>query len=147
MTPERMHFASKHADHIIDVSTQDLYDTAMSLSSKRGFDKVMVSVGQAQVAEQAIPLAARGGAVNFFAGLPRDARVTIDPYAIHYSEVRLVGSFGFAPHNFKRAVEALTSGAFDTTGLITRTVALDEMQDAFAASAAYQGIKTVAVFD
>ncbi len=147
MTPERLAFAAPRADHVINVAEQNLRDTVMQLSNNAGFDKVMVSVGQAQVAEQAIALAARGGVVNLFAGLPSDAQLTIDPRKIHYDEVALVGSFGFSPSDFKRAVDAIISGALDTTGFITRTAALDELQGAFADSAAYRGIKMVAIFD
>jgi hypothetical protein len=57
----------------------------------------------------------------------------------------LVGTFGFAPHHFKRAMDALAT--LDLAGLITRTVALSELENAFADSAAFRGIKTVAVFD
>jgi len=58
----------------------------------------------------------------------------------------LTGSFGFGAPHFQRAVEALINRALDTTGLITRTVALEELASAFADSAAYVGVKTVAIF-
>ncbi len=147
MMPERLAWGAPRVDHVINVAEQNLSDAVKALTDGKGFDKVMVSVGQAQVAEQAIALVARGGAVNFFAGLPRDSCITIDLNRIHYDEVTLVGTFGSAPSHFKRAVETLTDTSLDIAGFITRTVALPDLESAFADSAAYRGIKMVAVFE
>ncbi len=147
MTPERLTIGARYADHIVNVANEPLPDAVKRLSNGKGISKVMVSVGQAQVAEDAVALAKRGGAVNFFAGLPSGSRISVDPNHIHYNEILLTGSFGFGAPHFKRAVEALTRGELDTTGLITRLVALEELSGAFADSAAYLGVKTVAVFD
>lgn len=146
MTPERLAWGARHADHVINVAETDLREAVMALSGNAGMDKVMVSVGQAEVAEKALALVRRGGAINFFAGLPSGSRVSIDPNRIHYDEIALFGTFGFAPSHFKRAVDGLASGALDVTGLITRTVRLDELEGAFVEIAAYRGIKTVVVF-
>lgn len=146
MTSERLAWGAPRVDHVVNVSETNLGDAVNGLTSGKGFDKVMVSVGQAAVAEQALAYVARGGAVNFFAGLPRDARITIDPNKIHYDEVTIVGSFGSAPPHFKRAVETLTDPSLDMRGFITRSVPLPELESAFADSAAYRGIKMVAVF-
>jgi L-iditol 2-dehydrogenase len=140
MTPDRLTWGARHADCVINAAEKNVRDVIGA-----GVNKVMVSVGDPRVAEQAMEFVGRGGAINFFAGLPRDSRVTLDPNRIHYEQISLVGTFGFAPHHFKRAMDALAT--LDLAGLITRTVALDELENAFADSAAFRGIKTVAVFD
>lgn len=147
MTPERLAWANGHADAVINVAETNLREAVMSLTGEIGVDQVIVSVGQAEVAESALALVGRGGAINFFAGLPGGSRVSIDPNRLHYDEIRLVGTSGFAPEHFQRAVRGLASGALDVKGLITHLARLEELEESFADNARYRGIKTVAVFD
>ncbi|MBI4630618.1 MAG: alcohol dehydrogenase catalytic domain-containing protein [Chloroflexi bacterium] len=137
---------ANYADHVINVKEQNLKDEVMKLSNGEGMDRVIVSVGSAEVAEQSVALVRRGGVINFFAGLPGGSRLTIDPNHIHYNEVTVMGTFGFAHTHFKRAVGSLSDGSLDVTGLITRTVTMDEAESAFNDGAEYRGIKSVMVF-
>lgn len=146
LTPERLAWAGGRADHVIDVSKSGLPEAVKALGFSAGFDRVVVSIAQPDAASQAVALARRGGAVNLFAGLPRDARLSIDAHRIHYDEVALVGTFGFGPADFMRAAEVLSHKALDLEGFITSTVPLDGLEAAFIAGSAYKGIKTVAVF-
>ncbi|HEX7588848.1 MAG TPA: zinc-binding dehydrogenase, partial [Anaerolineae bacterium] len=144
MTPARLAIAARYADRVIDVSKANLPDEIKTLTSGAGIDKVIVSVGQAQVAEDALALVGRGGALNFFAGLPSGSRVNVDPNRIHYDEIRLVGTFGFSPSHFAHALESLTQNAEQFRVLITLTVPLEGLEQAFIDSSHYEGIKTVA---
>ncbi|MBX7213316.1 MAG: alcohol dehydrogenase catalytic domain-containing protein [Thermoflexales bacterium] len=142
-TPERLAWAAARADAVIDVARLDLRETALALNAGRGYERVMLSVAAPDLVEVGLALTARGGGLNVFAGLPRDARLSVDPFKIHYDEVSLVGTFGFGGPDFARAARALSAGALDLRGFITKTVGLDGIEAAFAESAAYQGIKTV----
>lgn len=146
MTPERLALAGRYAHHVVNVAQTNLREAVMALSDGQGLDKVLVSVGQAEAAEQALALVRRGGAVNLFAGLPSSTRLTIDPRRIHYEEVVLLGTFGFGPEHFRRAVEALTSGAVSATGFITATTPLEGLEAALLDAASYRGIKSALVF-
>ena len=147
ITPERLAIGARYADCVVNVSTESLPDAIKRVSAGAGMDKVIVSVGLPQVAEQALAFVKRGGAINLFAGLPRGSQITLDPNRIHYDEITLLGTFGLAPHHFARAVDALVRGDLDVRALITRTVTLAETANAFADSAAYRGIKTVVQFE
>lgn len=146
ITPDRLTLAARYADHVINVKEENLRERVMALTNNEGADCVMVSVGQAEVAEQSVALTRRGGVINFFAGLPGGSRLTIDPNHIHYNEVTVIGTFGFAHTHFKRAVDGLSDGSLDVTGLITRTVQMHEAESAFNDGAEYRGIKSVMVF-
>ncbi len=145
MTPPRLAIAARFADKVINVADANLQDAVKAMTNGAGMDKVIVSVGQAQVAENALALVRRGGVVNFFAGLPSNSRISIDPNRLHYDEISIVGTSGFAPSHFKRGLEALASGAVDASVLITRTVPLEGLEKAFGEIARYEGIKTVAM--
>ena len=60
-----------------------------------------------------------------FGGLPGGSRVTVDPYRIHYEEVRLVGAFHHTPRHFRAALGFLASDAYPFERLVTHRVGLE----------------------
>jgi len=73
----------------------------------------------------------KGGTVNIFGGLKTGATITIDPNIIHYSEVSLVGTFGFSGKNFLDAAKNIAAGKVDLSKLITHEFALEDADKAF----------------
>ena len=69
-----------------------------------GADVVIEAAGTVEAWERALELVRPGGTVLAFGGLPREARVDVDPYRIHYEEVQLA-----APSTTPRATSALRS--------------------------------------
>ena len=90
-----------------------------------GADVVIEAAGTVEAWEGAFELVRPGGTVLAFGGLPRDARVAVDPYRIHYEEVRLVGAFHHTPRQFRAALAFLASGAYPFERLITHEVGLE----------------------
>jgi L-iditol 2-dehydrogenase len=89
-----------------------------------GADVVIEAAGTVEAWKRALGLVRPGGTVLAFGGLPRDARVEIDPYRIHYEEVRLVGAFHHTPRHFRAALAFLASGAYPFERLVTHEVGL-----------------------
>jgi len=145
MTPERLAQASRWADVVIDAKQDDVAE-AVRRETGDGADKVIVSVGEASVAQAALALVRKGGAINLFAGMPREAQLVLDGNRVHYDEIRVLGSFGFGPQHFRRAVEWIGEGQIDVRSLVTATVPLEGVKSALEAAARHQGIKTVVVF-
>lgn len=90
-----------------------------------GADVVIEAAGTSEAWERALELVRPGGSVLAFGGLPRDARVEIDPYRIHYEQVRLLGSFHHTPRTFRAALAFLASGAYPFERLVTHEVGLE----------------------
>ena len=145
MTAPRLALAARYADYVVNVAEANLQDAIKTLTHGECMDKVIVSVGQAEVAENALSLVRRGGSINFFAGLPSGSRLNLDSNRIHYDQVKLVGTSGFAPTHFARALQALTRNPAAFQPLITRKVSMDGIEVALLDSARYEGIKTVAL--
>jgi len=145
LTPHRLAWASQVADIVVNVTEQNLEGVIKRVTTGAGVDKLIVSVGEARVIEQGLDLVRRGGMINVFAGLSGNARVSIDANRIHYDEIRILGTFGFAPDQFKRALEVIAQGGIKLEGFITRTVTLEQAVEAMEAAAHYEGIKTVVV--
>jgi L-iditol 2-dehydrogenase len=90
-----------------------------------GADVVIEAAGTVDAWERALELVRPGGTVLAFGGLPREARVSVDPYRIHYEEVRLAGSFHHTPRRFRAALAFLASGAHPFERLVTHEVGLE----------------------
>jgi L-iditol 2-dehydrogenase len=90
-----------------------------------GADVVIEAGGTVEAWQRAVGLVRPGGTVLAFGGLPREARVEIDPYRIHYEEVRLVGAFHHTPRDFRAALGFLASGAYPFEMLVTHEVGLE----------------------
>lgn len=146
MTPARLDYARKIVDYVVDVSEKDLSEIVEEVAPG-GVENIMVSVANTDVAQEAMTLACKGGAINLFAGMPKSTVLQMDPYRIHYDEVSLHGTFGFGPSDFRRALTLLASGDLEIDGLITDKVRLDDAEDALLAAGQYEGIKTLVVMD
>jgi L-iditol 2-dehydrogenase len=145
MIPARLERAAQVVDVVIDASHENVAERIQQIYPG-GADKVMVSVGDATLAETAFSYVRKGGTINLFAGLPRGVKLSIDPYQIHYDEVRLVGSFGLAPQHFQQALNLLATGMVNVAGIITATVPIQEVIEAIQNVAEFRGIKTVVKF-
>ena len=143
--PMRLERAARTAEAVIDASREDVAARLQQLWPA-GADMVLVSVGDAAVAESAFRYVHKGGTINLFAGLPRDTQISVDPYQIHYNEVRLLGSFGLAPQHFQQAIELMANGKVNMEGIVTATVPISGVIDAINNVAEFRGIKSIVKF-
>ncbi|MEO5632443.1 zinc-binding dehydrogenase, partial [Gaiella sp.] len=90
-----------------------------------GADIVIEAAGTAEAWQIALELVRPGGTVLAFGGLPRESRVEVDPFRIHYEEVTLRGAFHHTPRHVRTALAFLGSGAYPFERLITHQVGLD----------------------
>ncbi len=102
------------------------------LGDGEGADVVIEAAGTVEAWERALALVRPGGTVLAFGGLPREARVAIDPFRIHYEEVRLIGSFHHTPRHVRAALAFLASGAVPFDRLVTHRVGLEGVAALFA---------------
>jgi L-iditol 2-dehydrogenase len=90
-----------------------------------GADVVIEAAGTVEAWELALRLVRPGGTVLAFGGLPREARVEVDPFRIHYEEVTVRGAFHHTPAQFRAALAFLASGAWPFERLVTHRVGLE----------------------
>lgn len=145
MIPQRLELAQRYADQVVD-NSQENAEQQLKAALPNGADKVIVSVGDAKVAQGAFRFVRKGGAMNLYAGLPKGQLITIDPNQIHYDEVRLVGTFGFRPRHFARAMEYLLKGSLDLQGMVSGAIALEDIKTTMDAIARHQGVKYIVDF-
>lgn len=85
----------------------------------RSFFLVIDTTGDPGVISALPGLAADGGTVLLFAGLPAGARVSFDAHAIHYREVSVVGSFHYKPREADEAFALLSRGAVPAAEIVS----------------------------
>lgn len=111
--------------------TPDVKAEIKKLLNGENLDQVFVCVGIPSVVEDAMLLVDKGGTINIFGGLKSGCTITIDPNIIHYSEVKVVGTFGFSSKNFMDAARSIAGGKVDLSKLITHEFALEDADKAF----------------
>jgi L-iditol 2-dehydrogenase len=112
-----------------DVTTVSLDE---QLPPGERFDAVIECTGRLDGWQQAFARTAPGGQVLLFGGLPRGTPFPVDSYRAHYEEVRVLGSFHFAPRDVARAREFLLSGDLELGALVSGCLALQELPQAMS---------------
>ena len=137
--------ASRHgADRAIDPLSDDLVEVIADLTAGQGMDAVIVAAPVHQAMEQAVQLAAIGGRVNFFAGLPKDRpAIQVDANRVHYNEIRLTGTTACSTGDCRRAAALLESGRIQLSSLISQRFPLTQAVEAFTAAEDRSSLKVV----
>jgi L-iditol 2-dehydrogenase len=108
---------------------------------RASFTAVFECAGTVEAWQTALSLAAPGGSVVFFSGLPEGTQVPLDAERIHYEEIACVGSFHFTPDDVREAQTLLVAGAVPARELISGVLPLSALEDAFANLDARRGYK------
>ena len=143
--PERLALAERlGADEALDVRGRNLAEAARAYAGGRGFDVIIVAAPSLEADAAALDLAAPGGRINWFAGLPKtDSTAAIDTNIVHYKELRVTGTTACSTSDCRRAAELVNSGALDVLPLVTRVRPLAEAPNEFAGAKDHASMKTV----
>lgn len=84
-----------------------------------------------------------GGTLELFGGMPKDTRIEVDPYFIHYKEINIVGTFGFAKTHFIKAANMIFSDSESFSKLISKKFPMRDIKNAFCSAMDTKNIKVV----
>ncbi len=136
------------ASHVIDPGDGDLVERVRELTGGRGADYTFEVVGKPETIAAAREATRPAGTV-VIVGMPAfDATVTFPAYALFSDEKLLVGSnYGSAQvrRDFPRLVALAESGALDLASMVSRTIALDDVNAAFEAMTSGEVVRSVIV--
>ncbi len=120
------------ADQVIDPLTEDLEAAVKELTGGRGADVVIVAAPSKPAQESALKIAAVGGRINLFGGLPKDdPYIKFDSNTVHYKELIVTGTTACSTHDCMQAADLINAGVLDLTSLITGRFPLSEAVEAF----------------
>ncbi len=133
------------ATRALDPATADVRAAVVEATGGRGADVVIVAVGAAELAGQALALAGIGGRVSYFAGFPKGSTAEVDANLIHYNELIVTGGSNARRADVVRAVDLLSAGVIDAESLVTNQVPLSRFEEAIALVSGRTGVKTAVV--
>ena len=142
----RLHLSANvvKPDRAIDMSSEDLATVVLEETDGIGPSVVITAAPSGQAQEQAIAMAAPGGRVSFFGGLPKDKPlITVDSNVVHYKELILAGANGSSPEQNAEALALIASGAVPVADLISHRLPLSQVEDAINAVTSGEAIKVV----
>jgi L-iditol 2-dehydrogenase len=107
------------------------------------YDQIVLTVNRAELVTKYLGAAADGGNLLLFSGLSRQDRSTIDPYDIHYREISMTGSYGYARVHFMEALTLITESKERFERLITHRLPLERGVEAMGLLQAGEAMKIV----
>lgn len=148
---ERLRIAKQlGATHTINSATTDVREAIMELTDGRGIEFAYEATGRAEAIEQAYYALAPGGVCTVVGQVATGGRISIDPLLMSGHELVLRGSnYGSSRPaiDFPRILSLHEEGKLDLNALVTKTIALDEINSAFDDMQAGKGLRTVVSFE
>jgi L-iditol 2-dehydrogenase len=97
-----------------------------------GPDVVIVACSVAAAQADALEIAGKGARVEFFGGLPKSKPLAeLNTNHLHYKELLVSGSYSEKLSDFQAAFALIQSGRFPAGKIITHTLPLDRITEAF----------------
>jgi len=130
------------ADCLINPSKEDLASKISEVTDGHGADVVIVAVGSPAAQQQALSIAAKGGRINFFGGIPAGREIVpLNTNLIHYREIFVFGTSSQSIYEFRKTLELVSAGVLDVKRFITHRFPLDEALKAFETASSRVGLK------
>jgi len=136
------------ATHTVDPGEADPVEQVKALTEGRGVDFAFEVIGTPATVAQAFDMARSGGAAVAVGVSRFDEMITIPSFPLVLAEKRLLGCvYGSAQvrRDFPRLVHLVESGRLDLAQMVSRTMPLDDINEAFRAMQAGEVIRSVLV--
>jgi L-iditol 2-dehydrogenase len=132
------------ADRVVNPMEEDLKAVIAEESKGRGADVIIVAAPVHAAQESALQLAAIGGRINLFGGLPKDRpTINFDSNLVHYKELIVTGTTACSTNDCWQAAQIVNSGLIDLTDLVSQRFPLKDAVAAFAAAEDRKSLKIV----
>ena len=132
------------ADRTVNIAEEDLSAVVMEESNGEGADAIIVATAAHQAQEDALHLAAIGGRINYFGGLPKDRpTITFNSNVVHYKELVVTGTTACSTSDCWRAAAIVSSGRLELSELVSGRFALVQIREAFEAAESKNALKIV----
>lgn len=137
------------ATHTINSSEADVRETVLELTEGAGVEFAYEATGRSEAIEQAYSALASGGVCTVVGQVASGSTINIDPLALSGRELVLRGSnYGSSRPaiDFPRILALHEQGRLDLNALVTKTIRIDEINEAFDDMRAGIGLRTVVTF-
>jgi L-iditol 2-dehydrogenase len=132
------------ADRVVNPTTEDLKSVLLEESRGRGADVIIVAAPVHAAQESTLDLAAIGGRINFFGGLPKDRPfINFDSNLVHYKELVITGTTACSTADCWQAAQIVNAGLVDLSDIVSQRFPLKEALLAFTAAEDRKSLKIV----
>lgn len=134
------------ATDLVDPNAGDPVAQVQALTGGRGVDYSFEVIGLPETTLQAYNMIRKGGTAVMVGMTRAEATVTIPTFDLFFNQKTLKGSkYGSAQvrRDFQRFIDLIETGRLDTGSMVSRTIKLDEVNDAFRAMEAGEVIRSV----
>src|SRR5262245_42046783 len=108
---------------------------------QRGADVAIEAVGRPEVWETTVAMVRKGGQALLYGGCPRGTSVRLDTQALHYDQLTVQGVFHNTPYHVRLALALLANGVLPGAALITHSLPLARLPEAFDLMLQRQALK------
>jgi len=132
------------ADRVVNPAEEDLAAVIDEQTNSAGVDVAIVAAPAHRAQEAAVELAAIGGRINFFGGLPKDRpTIQLNSNLVHYKELIVTGTTACSTQDCQRAAAIVNSDRIDLSKLIGARFPLSEAVEAFSVAESGMSLKVV----
>ena len=110
---------------------------------RRGTEVAIEAVGRPDVWETTTAMVRKGGQAIFYGGPPGGTSMRVDAPALHYDQITLQGVFHNTPAHVAQALEILADPALPWAALLSATLPLARLPEAFGLMMAREALKVV----
>jgi len=138
--------ADSGATDFVDPNEGDAVAQVQQLTSGRGVDYSFEVIGLPETTLQAFNMIRKGGTAVMVGMTRAEATVTLSTFDLFFNEKTLKGckyGSGQVRRDFQRFADLIETGRLDTGSMVSRTIKLDEVNEAFRAMEAGEVIRSV----
>ena len=134
------------ATDLVDPNAGDPVAQVKALTGGRGVDYAFEVIGLPETTLQAYNMIRKGGTAVMVGMTRIEAQITLSAFDLFFNEKTIKGcKYGSAQvrRDFQRFADLIETGRLDTSTMVSRTIKLDEVNDAFRAMEAGEVIRSV----
>jgi S-(hydroxymethyl)glutathione dehydrogenase/alcohol dehydrogenase len=134
------------ATDFVDPSQGDPVAQVQQLTSGRGVDYAFEVIGLPETLVQAYSMIRKGGTAVLVGMTRAEAQVTLPTFDMFFNEKTVKGckyGSGQVRRDFQRFADLIETGRLDTSSMVSRTIGLDQVNDAFDAMEKGEVIRSV----
>ncbi len=131
----------------INLIYDNLEETVMTETKGLGMDAIITACPVPAIQTKAVELAAIGGRVIFFGGVPQNAGNTpINTNIIHYKQLIISGTTRASLTQYRKTLKFISNGILNVKPLVTETLPLENIAEGIEKARLGKGLKNVVVF-
>ena len=134
------------ATDLVDTNAGDPVAQVQALTNGRGVDYAFEVIGLPETTLQAYNMIRKGGTAVMVGMTRAEAQLTISTFDLFYNEKTLKGckyGSGQVRRDFQRFADLIETGRLDTSAMVSRTIGLADVNEAFRAMEAGEVIRSV----